>query len=177
MEIQLSLCSLRPCREGDQAEIVGHANNPRVAAHLRDRFPQPYTWKDADEWIARMAGQSPVTNFAITVEDRFVGGIGLLLGSDIHRISAEVGYWLGESYWGRGIASCALGGITRYAFATFQELNRVFAYVEEDHLASIGVLEKNHFRREGHLLGAAIKDRRVLNQFIYGITRSEMHAL
>jgi len=171
------ILSLRPCREGDQAEIVRQANNPRVAVHLRDRFPQPYTWKDADEWIARVAGQSPVANFAVTVEDRFVGSIGLLPGSDIHRVSAEVGYWLGETFWGRGIASCALQGITRYAFATFPELNRLFAYVEEDHLPSIRVLEKGGFRREGRLIGAAIKDKRILNQFVYGLTRAEAQAL
>jgi ribosomal-protein-alanine N-acetyltransferase len=173
MEIKLALCALRPCREGDQAEIVRHANNPNVALHLRERFPQPYRWADADEWIARVAGQSPVVNFAITVDDRFVGGIGLVLGADIHRVSAEVGYWLGESAWGRGIATCALQGITQYAFTTFPELNRVFAYVDEDHSASTRVLEKARFRREGRLIGAAIKQGRIRNQFLYAITRAE----
>jgi RimJ/RimL family protein N-acetyltransferase len=177
MEIPLSVCTLRPCREGDQADIVRHANNPKVALHLRDRFPQPYTRTDADEWIARVAQQSPVLNFAICVEDRLVGGIGLMPGSDIHRVSAEVGYWLGEAFWGRGIATCALCGITQYAFATFAELNRVFAYVEEDHLASVRVLQKAGFRREGRLIGAAIKQGLIRNQFLYGITRGETQAV
>jgi ribosomal-protein-alanine N-acetyltransferase len=174
MSIVLSLCSLRPCREGDQAEIVRHANNPRVALHLRERFSQPYTWADADAWIARVADHSPPLNFAITIDDRLVGGIGLEPGTDIHRVSAEVGYWLGEAVWGRGIASCAVQGFTTYSFATFPELNRLFAYVDESHPASIRVLEKGGFRREGHLIGAAIKRGQIRNQFLYAITRIEL---
>jgi [ribosomal protein S5]-alanine N-acetyltransferase len=173
MQIVLPLCTLRPFRDGDQSDIVRHANNPRVAKHLRDRFPQPYTWADADAWIPFVTKQSPPRNFAICVEDHVVGSIGLMPGDDIHRISAEVGYWLGESFWGRGLAACALQGLTRYAFDTFAELNRLFAYVDDDHLSSIRVLEKSYFRREGHLVGAAIKHGHVHNQFLYAITRSE----
>jgi RimJ/RimL family protein N-acetyltransferase len=173
MHVALGLCSLRPCRDGDAADIVRHANNPNVARHLRDLFPQPYTLKDARDWLAHCSKQSPPQNFSITVDDRFIGGIGLSPGSDIHRISAEVGYWLGEEYWGRGIAACALGGFTQYAFATFPELNRLFAYVDEDHPASIRVLEKAAYRREGHLLGAAIKQGHIRNQFLYAVTRAE----
>src|SRR4051794_21485835 len=94
---------LRPYRDGDQADIVRHANNPNVARHLRDLFPQPYTGADADAWIRRVLRERPTLNFAICHEDKVIGGIGLMLGSDIHRVSAEVGYWLGESFWGGGI--------------------------------------------------------------------------
>lgn len=165
--------SLRPFCSGDEADIVEQANNPNVARHLRDRFPQPYTWKDAEDWIAFAARESPTLNFAICIENRVAGGIGLMVGTDIHRASAEVGYWLGESYWGRGIAACALASLADYAFKTFAELNRLFAYVDEDHLPSIRVLEKVGFRREGLLLGAAIKHGVLRNQFIYAITRGE----
>lgn len=169
-----SFClSLRPCRDGDQADIVRHANNPNVARHLRDLFPQPYTLKDANDWLARAGQQSPPLNLAITIDDRFIGGIGLSPGFDIHRVSAEVGYWLGEEFWDRGIAACALRGFTQYAFATFPELNRIFAYVDEDHPPSIRVLEKAAYRREGHLLGAAIKHGQIHHQFLYAITRTE----
>jgi len=173
MEIELSICALRPCRDGDQADIVRHANNPNVATHLRDVFPQPYTRNDADKWIAHVAKESPPLNLAITVENRLIGGIGLMPGTDIHRVSAEVGYWLGESHWGRGIATCALQGITQYAFATFSELNRLFAYVDQDHAASIRVLEKAGFRCEGRLIGAAVKHGQIRNQILYAITRAE----
>jgi ribosomal-protein-alanine N-acetyltransferase len=173
VELQLALCSLRPCRDSDAADIARHANNPNVARHLRDLFPQPYTLKDARDWLAYCSNKSPPYNLAITVDDRFVGGIGLSPGSDIHRVSAEVGYWLGEQFWGRGIAACALRGFTQYAFATFPELNRLFAYVDGDHPASIRVLEKAGYRWEGHLLGAAIKHGQVRSQFLYAITRQE----
>ena len=173
MNLVFSLCTLRPFRPGDQADLVHHANNPNVANHLRDRFPQPYTQADADAWIARVAEQSPPRHFVIAVEDRLVGSIGLLPGDDIHRISAEVGYWLGESHWGRGLATCALQGLTSYAFETFPDLNRLFAYVDDDHTPSIRVLEKSHFRREGHLLASAIKHNQIRNQFLYALTRSE----
>jgi len=97
-----------------------------------------------------------------------------MLGSDIHRVSAELGYWLGEQFWGRGIATCALHGITSYAFEELSILNRVFAYVDADHPASIRVLQKAGFRQEGWLLGAAAKCGRIVDQFLFGITRSEV---
>src|SRR5438046_5553989 len=100
--------SLRPYRDGDQADLVRHANNPNVARHLRDLFPQPYTWADADQWIRRVVKDTPAHNFAICQNDQVIGGIGLVPGSDIQRVSAEVGYWIGEAFWGRGIAAAAL---------------------------------------------------------------------
>ena len=144
------------------------------AGHLRERFPQPYTLKNAEAWIEFTAKESPTLNFAICVEGHVVGGIGLMPGSDIHRVSAEVGYWLGEAFWGRSIAAAALIDLTRYAFATLADLNRLFAYVDEEHVASIRVLEKAHFRREGHLIGAALKQGQIRNQFLYALTRAEV---
>ena len=169
-----SSLSLRPFRNGDQADLVRHGNNPKVAEHLRDRFPQPYTLAEADAWIAFVERRSSMVNFAICVEDRVVGGIGVLPLDDIHRISAEVGYWLGEAYWGRGIAACALRGLVPYVFENFPQLNRLFAYVDQDHAPSIRVLEKAHFRREGLLVGNAIKHGQIRDQFLYAITRSEI---
>ena len=165
--------SLRPYRDGDQADLIRHANNPNVAHHLRDLFPQPYTWAGADQWIRRAGKEQPALNLAICREDELIGGIGLMPGSDIHRASAEIGYWLGESFWGRGIATAAVVNLVHYAFTTFPELNRLFAYVDEEHLASQRVLKKAHFRREGHLLGGAIKHGKLRNQFLYGLTRAE----
>jgi [ribosomal protein S5]-alanine N-acetyltransferase len=173
MEIPLALCTLRPFRPGDQADIVRHANNANVARHLRERFPHPYTKRDADDWIARMASESPPLNLAIAVDGHVIGGIGVAPGADSQRISAETGYWLGEAFWGRGIATCALAGMTHYAFRALPELNRLFAFVDEDHPSSIRVLEKAGFRREGYLLGSAIKHGQIHNQFIYAQTRAE----
>ena len=173
MKIVLDKCGLRRFKPGDEAELVAQANNPRVAKHLRERFPQPYTWKDAEEWIARVAAESPAQSFAITVEDCLAGGIGLVQGSDSQRASVEVGYWLGEAYWGRGIATSALIGATTYAFKSLKEANRVFAYVDDAHAASIRVLEKAGFRREGRLIGSTIKQGEIRDQLLYAVTRRE----
>ncbi len=173
MNIVLDNCALRRFRPGDEADLVAQANNPRVAKHLRERFPQPYTWRDAQEWITRVAAESPPLSFAITVEDRLVGGIGLLQGNDSQRASVEVGYWLGEAHWGRGIATSALAGATTYAFKALVEANRVFAYVDEEHAASIRVLEKAGFRCEGRLLGSTIKQGEIRDQMLYAVTRAE----
>ena len=169
--------SLRPFREGDQADLVRHANNANVAKHLRERFPQPYTRQAAEEWVAACKVQSPALNLAITADDRVIGSIGLLPGSDSSRASAEVGYWIGEEFWGRGIATQALQEIVAYGFRTLSELNRIFAYVDEGHSASLRVLEKNGFRREGHLLGATLKRGELRNLFLYAITRQEASVL
>jgi RimJ/RimL family protein N-acetyltransferase len=115
----------------------------------------------------------PAQNFAITVEDRLAGGIGLVQGSDSQRASVEVGYWLGEAYWGRGIATSALVGATTYAFQSLKEANRVFAYVDEEHTASVRVLEKAGFRREGRLIGSTIKQGELRDQLLYAVTRGE----
>jgi len=173
MTIILELCALRAFRHGDQADMVRHANNPKVALHLRDRFPSPYTRADAERWIAFTSQQSPVLDFAITIEDQPIGSIGLLPGSDVHRVSAEVGYWIGEEYWGRGIATCALRGLVRHAFTSFEFVNRVFAYVGVDHAASAHVLQKAGFRCEGQLIGAAIKQGKIFDQNVYAVTREE----
>lgn len=94
---------LREFRPGDRDSIVKYANNRNVSIKLRDRFPFPYTLKDADWWIANSNPRAPARNFAIDVDGQAVGGIGLELGEDVFRCSAELGYWLGEPYWGSGI--------------------------------------------------------------------------
>jgi RimJ/RimL family protein N-acetyltransferase len=173
--ISLPLCTLRPWRQGDESELVRQANNPRVASSLRDMFPHPYRRQDADHWIAFAAQQSPVKNFAIAVQGRLAGGIGLLPGSDINRVQAEIGYWLGEEYWGRGIATDAVRGLTRHAFAAFP-LNRLFATPFAGNVASCRVLEKAGYRLEGRMIGCAIKEGQILDQLLYAITRGEVEA-
>jgi RimJ/RimL family protein N-acetyltransferase len=172
MELKLDQCSLRPWREGDQHDLVRHANNRKVWLGLRDRFPHPYTFTDADSFVSRIQAIAPITNFAVTVSDRPVGGIGLMLGEDVERISAEIGYWLGEEFWGRGIATAAVRGLTRHALANFN-LNRVFALPYSDNAPSIRVLQKARYRHEGTLVGSAIKDGRIRDQELFAITREE----
>ncbi len=169
--MKLSRCTLRPWRRGDEASLVAHANNRHVSRNLKDRFPFPYTPAAADEWIALATGaQGPPRNFAITVDGAAVGGIGLELGADVFRRSAEIGYWLGEPYWGRGIATEALRAVTDYAFATF-DLCRLEAGVFEWNAASARVLEKAGYALEGRHRKSVTKDGQTIDRLVYALLR------
>src|SRR2546429_9404479 len=116
MELKLARCPLRPWRVGDETSLVRNANNRRVWHNL-SRLPHPYTRQDADAWIARASTHVPVVDFAIVVDGDAVGGIGVELGRDVFLRSAEVGYWLREPYWGRGIAAEGPRAVTADAVA------------------------------------------------------------
>ena len=97
MKLKLKRCTIRNYLPGDEPSLTQHANNFKIWRNLRDRFPHPYTLKDALEWVRLANAVEPVTNFAIEVDGAAVGGIGLLLKEDVYRLSAEIGYWLGEA--------------------------------------------------------------------------------
>ena len=175
MQLDLETCALRSFREEDAPEIARHANNRNVSMRLRDRFPHPYTLDDARKWIASAQDKDPERNFAITVNDLPVGSVGLELQDDVERCSAEVGYWLGESYWGRGIATEAVSGLTRFAFEAY-DLERLFAVVDVSNPGSRRVLEKAGFRREGLMRRSAIKNGIVCDRFLYAIIREDLAA-
>jgi len=170
MEMELSRCRLRPYREGDQACIVRYANNRNIWINLRDQFPHPYGQADADAWVRRVADQVPPTDWAVEVQGEVVGGIGIKLQEDVHRRSAEIGYWLGEPFWGRGIMSEALPAFTAYAFATF-DVCRLYAIVFEWNLASARILEKAGYVLEGRLRKSVTKDGRTIDQLLYACVR------
>lgn len=169
MEIDCGVCRLRPWRIGDEPSLVLHANNREIWLNLRDRFPHPYTSADAEAWVQIATSRTPQTNFAIDVLGEAVGGVSLMLHDDVERISAEIGYWLGVHFWGRGIMSAAVRGATQYAFDTF-ELTRVYALPYARNEASLRVLEKAGYQREGRLRRSAIKDNVVLDQVLYATT-------
>jgi [ribosomal protein S5]-alanine N-acetyltransferase len=171
VEIPLSRSTLRAWRRGDEPSLLRHADNRNVWRNLRDRFPHPYTPADADAWIATASTESPVANFAIVVNDEAVGGIGLTLGTDVFGRSAEIGYWLGEPFWGRGIATEAVRAVTEYAFAYF-EICRLEAGVFEWNPASMRVLEKAGYTREGRARLAVTKDGRTGDRLLYGLVRA-----
>ncbi len=166
MELKLGTCDVRSWRETDAHSVAVHANNPRVAIHLRDRFPHPYTPAHAHAFIAAALASEPETNFAIAVGNEAVGGIGFRLHDDIERISAEIGYWLGEAFWGRGIMSEALAAVTAYAIRE-HGLTRVYAIPFDGNGASCRVLEKVGFVCEGRMRRSAIKAGRVIDQLLY----------
>jgi RimJ/RimL family protein N-acetyltransferase len=170
VEIPLSRSTLRGWRHGDEASLVRYANNRNVWLNLRDRFPHPYTAADADAWIGTASVQAPLANFAIVVSGEAIGGIGLELGTDVFRRSAEIGYWLGEPFWGRGIATEAVRAVTQYAFDYF-DVRRLEAGVFEWNPASMRVLEKAGYTREGRARLSVIKDGRRGDRLLYGLVR------
>lgn len=170
MELRSSICTVRNYRPDDAPSLAKHGNNRRIWENLRDRFPHPYTETQASEYIAQLMQHADATSFAIDVGDVAVGGISLHVGSDIERIGAELGYWLGEEFWGRGIATAAIGLVTNFAFSK-RSLIRVFAIPFTTNTASCRALEKAGFEREGLMRKSAIKDGRIRDQFLYAKVR------
>jgi RimJ/RimL family protein N-acetyltransferase len=171
LELKLSRCTLRPWRRGDEPSLVRYANNRNVSGNLRDRFPYPYTAADADGWIERASTETPPTSLAIVVDGTAVGGLGIELGTDVFRRSAEIGYWLGEPFWGRGIATEALRAMTEYAFERF-DICRLEAGVFSWNPASARVLEKCGYTLEGRSRLAVVKDGRTGDRLLYGLVRA-----
>ena len=166
MELRLPSCTIRPWRAGDLESLLLHADNPRIAGNLRDVFPSPYTRADGEAWLAMSSVEARPTNFAIEVDGAAVGGIGLRLGDDVHRRTAEIGYWLGEAYWGRGIVSEAVGAMTSWSIEQF-DLIRIAAYVYAPNTASARVLEKNGYVLEGRLRKRVEKRGEILDALVY----------
>jgi len=169
VRLDRGLCVLRPWREGDKPSLVRHANSYEVWRRLRDGFPHPYTLEDAGRWISFCRRQEPQTQFAIEVDGEAVGGTGLEPGTDVGRRSAEIGYWLGEAFWGRGISTAAVRSLTGYGLNTLG-LTRIFAVPFADSFASMRVLEKCGYIREGTMRRSAIKEEAVLDHVLYAIT-------
>jgi len=170
VSLDAGLCLIRPWQHSDHASLVRHANNRKVWLTLRDQFPHPYTSADGEEWLVYCAKQRLVTNFAIVVDGEAAGGIGVAPQPDVHRRSAEVGYWLGEAVWNRGIMTAALRTFTTYAFDAY-DLIRLFAGVFSSNPASMRVLEKAGYVREGTLRRSVVKDGQILDQVLYAVTR------
>jgi len=169
MYLECGPCTIRSWRISDEERLPLHANNRKIWLNLRDRFPHPYTRADAQRWLEQITAKEPDLSFAIDVGGEAVGGIALVLGNDVERCAAEIGYWLGEQFWGRGIATAAVIALTDYAFQNLK-LTRVFAVPFARNDASVRVLEKAGYLREGLLRRSAIKDGVVLDQFMYAKT-------
>jgi ribosomal-protein-alanine N-acetyltransferase len=148
MELIEGKVRLRPLRYADREILTRLANNIKIWNNLRDMFPHPYTLEDADKFIDSVKLQEPQVTFAIEYAFSFAGVIGLVLQPDVYRKSAEIGYWLGEPFWGKGITTTAVKLATQYAFDTLN-LNRLYAGVFEGNEASKRVLEKCGYQLEG----------------------------
>jgi len=164
--LRLKLCDVRSWAASDEEALVRYANNRNIWMNLRDAFPHPYTRHDARQYIRGARERMPETTFAIAVEGEAAGSIGFFLHRDVERVSAEIGYWLAEPFWGRGITTEALAAVTEYAIAT-HGLTRIFAVPFAWNLRSCRVLEKAGYVLEARLRCSAIKDGRLTDQFQY----------
>ena len=170
MRLDLGDCCVRPYVLEDAEALAKYADNRAVWITLRDRFPHPYTTDDAVGFLRIATTQQPTSDFAIATADEVIGGIGLQRQSDVHRLTAEIGYWLGEPFWGRGIATRAVRAVTAWAFAT-TSLERLYACVFATNPASARVLSNAGYQFEGRMRRAVIKDGRILDQLIYAALR------
>ena len=159
-------CIVRDWRVEDASSLARHANNRRIWLMVRDRFPSPYTIEDAEHWVHHCVRALPATDFAIEVDGESSGGIGVVLCDDVERISAELGFWLGETVWGRGVMTDAVSAFAPWAFERFN-LQRIYAHVFERNPASARVLEKAGFSREARLRRAVIKEGQILDEWLF----------
>jgi len=158
---------LRRLTAADAPKLTTYANNPKIAANLMDRFPNPYTLESAHWFINYAAENEGESVFAIDWGEGLIGVISLIFKPDIYAASVELGYWLGEPFWGQGIIPEAIGLIVKHAFEDLQH-SRVYANVFHTNPASRRVLEKAGFEREGIARKAIVKNGRILDVWTYG---------
>lgn len=162
--------TLRKFRETDLESIVKYADNHNVAKYLTNQFPHPYSKENGKAYLSIAIGDPGI--FAIDVDGEAVGCIGIFLQSDIHAKNAELGYWLGEPFWGKGIITRAIRELTAYGFRTF-DINRIFARPFSVNKASQKVLEKSGFTFEARLKDAIYKNGMYMDELIYAIRKEE----
>ena len=164
------LYRLRPFKENDAGALSRHANNPNIARFMTNGFPHPYTVEHARNFIAFANRDVPVHIFAIEVDGEAAGGIGIHPQNDIHIKNAELGYWLSEQHWGKGIITSAVKEMLEFAFATY-DINRVFARPFGSNDASQRVLEKAGFRLEARLEATIYKNGELQDELIFAKRR------
>lgn len=155
--------------ESHLSDLSKFANNPAIADNLMDRFPSPFLLKDAYEFWELIKKEEPQYTFAIKYRQDFCGVISITPQEDIYRLNAELGYWVAEPFWGKGIASSAIKKICDYGFGQLG-MQRIFARVFEHNQGSMKSLEKNNFKKEALLEKAAIKNEQLFDIHMYGKT-------
>jgi [ribosomal protein S5]-alanine N-acetyltransferase len=171
MEIFFEGVILRPWTIKDASKLALIANNKKISDNLRDGFPYPYSSKDAKDWITIILSENnPARFFAITIDKELIGSIGLVSKSDIYRKNFEIGFFLSENQWGKGIATKAIKAVTSYAFNNF-DIVRIYAEVFSDNTGSRRALEKAGFSLEATLKNSIIKNETVKDCCIYSVLK------
>ena len=154
----------------DIAPLVKYGNNRNIWLNLTDRFPHPYEQKNAEEWLQYVSATDQEKVYAIATPGEAIGAVGIHYRQDIDRLGAELGYWLGQPFWGQGIVTAAVKKVVGITFET-TELIRIYARVFAPNIASARVLEKAGFELEGHLRKAVIKDGMIMDLLAYAILK------
>jgi ribosomal-protein-alanine N-acetyltransferase len=163
LELTSGDIKLRSFKQSDAYRMAELANNENISRNLTDGFPHPYTITHAEDFIKKFMEQDPMTIFAIEYKGEYVGNIGLVKGTDIHRKSAEIGYFIGEPYWKKGIATTAINLITDYGFKHL-DIVRIHTGIFEYNTVSQRVLEKCGFKKEGVFQKAVFKQDKFWNE-------------
>lgn len=163
---------LRAWNGDDASSLVMYANNYNVARYLRDAFPYPYTLSDAVKWIDMVKNNRDDLILAIEVNGEAAGGIGIHGMKDVYRYNAELGYWLAEIHWGKGIMTRAIRLMVDYAFNNHRWY-RIFATVFQNNTGSMRVLEKNGFVKEAIHRKAVIKEGEYLDEHLFALLRED----
>jgi len=168
--------ALRVWKIGDTPELVSAINNKKVLDNLRDGIPFPYTERDAEEFISvtLAAEKDSQYAFAITYEGKVIGSIGVFRKENVHRLTAELGYYIAEPYWGKGIMTVAVKQMCAYVFEN-TNIVRIFAEPYAHNAASCRVLEKSGFQFEGLLRKNAIKNGNSVDMKMYAILRPPVY--
>ena len=166
----LEQATVREWRLEDAESLVRYANDWEVSKTLRDMFPYPYTMANASEFLTRMVESESPEVFCIDIDGAAVGSIGIHPETDVHRFSAQIGYWIGRKFWGRGIMSEVVNAFVESAFET-SNLHRIYAFAYATNPASARVLEKAGFVFEGRLKKDIYKAGEFLDSLLYAKTR------
>jgi len=165
-EIRTERLFLRPWRKDDEEPLVLLANNRKIWLNVRDLFPHPYTHEDAQNWI-HLSRTNPLHyNYAIQWTEHMIGGIGLHRMSDVYRRTVEIGYWIGEPFWGQGFATEAVRALSEWGFKSL-DIVRIQAGVFEWNKASMRVLEKAGFHFESKLEKAITKEEKTVDEWLW----------
>ena len=164
---------LRRWRLSDAKDLAATLNNEKILNNLRDGLPFPYTEQDACDYISAMLSSDENNTFAyaITIDDRAVGSIGAFRKENIHRQTAELGYYLAEEYWGQGLMTRAIRQLCGIIFDT-TDILRIYAEPFAYNIGSRRALEKSGFTFEGTMKNNAVKNGKVLDMMLYSLTRT-----
>ncbi|TDO21266.1 GNAT family N-acetyltransferase [Pedobacter duraquae] len=162
------MIELKTIQDISPKDIQQLANNYAVKKNLRDSFPFPYSIEDATSFLELVSAGQLGHVFAIVSNNKFIGVGSLIPQNNEHRFNAEIGYWIGELYWGSGYATEAVNLLVQFAFGNLN-MSRVYAYIYDFNIASMRVLEKSGFYKEGVLRSSIIKEGKLYDEHLYSI--------